>query len=247
MAEGNPTQPKKSDLAVRTASAVVMIAVAGGALWLGGWVWAIFVAAVAVGVMWEWAGLVERFETSAVKRLLWLVGGAAYIGLGAMTLATLRTHASFGLLDVLVVVGMVIATDVGAYLVGRTVGGPKIAARISPSKTWSGLLGGILAASLARFLLSGFGCMAHDGPAPGWAECVAGSMEWQDGVFVLLVGTIVAVVAQFGDFFESWMKRRAGVKDSGQLIPGHGGLFDRVDGLLAVAFVLGVLNLIKDL
>ena len=108
---------------------------------------------------------------------------------------------------------------------GRAVGGPKIAPRISPSKTWAGLCGGIAGAIAVIYL----------------AEKQTGAV----GTVPLIVafGVAAAIIAQTGDFFESWMKRRAGVKDSGNLIPGHGGLFDRVDGLLAVCFVLGLLSL----
>jgi phosphatidate cytidylyltransferase len=117
----------------------------------------------------------------------------------------------------------VIATDIGAYFAGRTIGGPKIAPAISPSKTWAGLFGAIVLASLALVLLS------------QWSSGGAAVVNWREAV---LGGLVVAVVAQAGDFFESWMKRRAGVKDSGRIIPGHGGLFDRVDGLLAVSFLM---------
>jgi phosphatidate cytidylyltransferase len=116
----------------------------------------------------------------------------------------------------------VILTDIGAYFAGRTFGGPKIAPAISPSKTWSGLAGGMVGAAVAL--------IAVTYQAEGFVD-----IGWK-----ILAGMAVAVVAQLGDFFESWMKRRAGVKDSGKLIPGHGGLFDRLDGLLGVMFVLGL-------
>jgi phosphatidate cytidylyltransferase len=128
---------------------------------------------------------------------------------------------------------LVIATDVGAYFSGRTFGGPKIAPAISPSKTWSGLAGAAVLSALASLglLLLATGRIFFD--------------EAQVLAQFTLAGVAVAVIAQAGDFFESWMKRRAGVKDSGSLIPGHGGLFDRVDGLLAVLFVAGLLSAIR--
>jgi phosphatidate cytidylyltransferase len=132
-----------------------------------------------------------------------------------------------GLLAVLQIVSAVIATDVGAYFAGRTLGGPKIAPKISPSKTWAGLIGGMIAAGLVFV---------------GWAMYVQALHPWTFAVN----GAVAAIIAQAGDFFESWMKRRAGVKDSGRLIPGHGGLFDRLDGLLAVSFVLGILLLLSS-
>jgi phosphatidate cytidylyltransferase len=209
--------PKNSDLGVRIASAVVMVAVAGTALWLGGWVWTVFVVIVALGVLWEWWGLVRGFVAGALGRVLWQIGGLVYIGTAAWILVQFR---DFSLLLVLLPLLAVIATDIGAYFAGRTFGGPKIAPAISPSKTWSGLAGGSLGAGLAVFIVLG-------GP----------DLQFSDLLRLMAFGAVVAVVAQAGDFFESWMKRRAGAKDSGNLIPGHGGLFDRVDGLIAVAFV----------
>ncbi len=243
--------PKKSDLPVRTLSAIVMVAVAGTALWLGGWVWTLFVAAVALGVLWEWWGLVRGFEPSPVKRGLWNVGGIVYVGLAATTLNFVRSDMSamfgsdtgLGLGRAILLVAIVICVDVGAYFAGRTFGGPKIAPKISPSKTWSGLIGGAIGAAVAFFLF-GIDCQTFDGPPLSWTECHFGELPPIVGLGILLLsGSVIAIIAQTGDFFESWMKRRAGVKDSGKLIPGHGGLFDRVDGLLAVCFVLGVLSL----
>ena len=225
-------QPKKSDLPVRTASAIVMLVVAGTALWLGGWVWTAFVAAVALGVLWEWWGLVRGFAGSGTSTAIWLACGLTYVSSASATLWLLRIDHEVK--PVLLLIGAVIATDVGAYFAGRTFGGPKIAPKISPSKTWSGLLGGMLAPGLMLGGYLVYGLYHLDSPSyedvPDWAAMLMG----------LIIGAVMAVIAQCGDFFESWMKRRAGVKDSGNLIPGHGGLFDRVDGLLAVLFVGGV-------
>jgi phosphatidate cytidylyltransferase len=121
----------------------------------------------------------------------------------------------------------VIAVDVGAYFAGRAIGGPKIAPKISPSKTWAGLGGGALAAGLLGVAVQ----VINNGSAASLAGIA----------LAMLGGLLTAVVAQSGDFFESWMKRRAGLKDSGNLIPGHGGLFDRLDGFLAVFFMLFVI------
>ena len=215
-----PSPPRKSDLAVRSATAVVMVAVAGMAVWLGGGVWALFVGLIAAGVMLEWSQLVMAFVPGLGARLLWHLAGLGYVGLAAITLLMLRSPLLGGARPVLLVVGTVIAVDVWAYFFGRRFGGAKIAPAISPSKTWSGLVGGILGASTVMYL-------THPG-------------DWR----FALAGAPVAIVAQSGDFFESWMKRRAGVKDSGKLLPGHGGLFDRVDGLLAVLFALGLAGVI---
>jgi phosphatidate cytidylyltransferase len=227
---------KKSDLGTRTLSAVVMLAVTGAALWLGSWWWIGLVIVVAGGVLYEWRRLVRGFALRASTEALWMLAGILYLGIAVAMLMFLRDHV--GIVSALMVVLMVIATDVGAYFAGRTFGGPKIAPKFSPSKTWAGLFGGIIAASalLAGYLVY----RLHHLNSPS-------SEEVSDGAGALLgiaVGAVGAVVAQAGDFFESWMKRRAGVKDSSRLIPGHGGLFDRVDGLLAVSFVLGVLFII---
>jgi phosphatidate cytidylyltransferase len=217
---------KKSDLGTRTLSALVMLAVAGIALWLGGWWWTALVGLVAAGVMFEWRRLVRAFAHTIGAQVLWSLVGIVYLGLAAAMLMFLRDGED-GLSSVLAVLLMVIATDVGAYFAGRTLGGPKIAPKISPSKTWSGLCGGMVASGLAIALL--IFALSPDGLEPKTLLAYG------------LGGAALAVVAQAADFFESWMKRRAGVKDSSQLIPGHGGLFDRVDGLLGVSFVLGIL------
>ena len=242
MAVANALAAKKSDLGVRTASAVVMVAIAGAALWLGGLVWSCFAVAIMLGVLWEWRCLAAGLTQSGIQRGLWNAAGIAYVGFATWVLIALRMRPD-GLFGVLQVVSAVIATDIGAYFAGRTFGGPKIAPRISPSKTWAGLIGGMIAAG-AVFL--------------GWAAYIQAqtqvSLIQLGGAVVTgnalpdlwpsaLGGALVAVIAQTGDFFESWMKRRAGVKDSSHLIPGHGGLFDRLDGLLAVCFVLGILLL----
>ena len=226
MADASP-QP---DLTVRVASAIAMITVAGGALWLGGMVWTVFVLAIGVGVWLEWRGLVLRFTGPDRARALWLAGGAIYCGLAAGVLLVLR-EAAFGRVLVLTVLLAVIATDVGAYFAGRTVGGPRIAPAISPSKTWAGLIGAMVLTPLAIY--GALVLLAADQP-----RVVAGSMSVSG---IVVAGAALAITAQAGDFFESWMKRRAGVKDSGNLLPGHGGLFDRVDGLLAVLLLLAIM------
>jgi len=234
----------KSDLKVRTASAIVMVALAGGALWAGGWVWLAFVLAVALGVLWEWEGLARAITAKWWARVLWFVAGVVYVGVAAEMLLMLRAD---GAATVVLPVLAVIATDIGAYFAGRTFGGPKIAPKISPSKTWSGLAGGAIGAGIvscwARYQvrLQSIADL-HDyvrvhGPVDDWLV-ISMSAVIGGGI---VIGALIAIIAQTGDFFESWMKRRAGVKDSGYLIPGHGGMFDRVDGLLAVLFVAGIL------
>jgi phosphatidate cytidylyltransferase len=202
-----------------------MVAIAGLALWLGGVVWLVFAGLIACGVLWEWNRLAQALTPSVLGRTAWMMGGMIYVGFATAVLLALRHQ---GIAPVLLPVLAVIATDIFAYFTGRSIGGPKIAPRISPSKTWSGLVGGMLGAGLICFALARFGIVTLQ---PGLPAAIG-------------LGAMIAVVAQAGDFFESWMKRRAGVKDSSALIPGHGGLFDRVDGLLAVLFVGGVVQFI---
>jgi phosphatidate cytidylyltransferase len=142
--------------------------------------------------------------------------GVLYLGLPAVALVWLRADPEKGggwpVLWLLLVVW---ATDVTAFAVGRTVGGPRLAPAVSPGKTWSGLAGGIVGAMIVGGL--------------------AGRIAWGGGAGAALLAGILAVVAQIGDLGESLLKRRAGVKDSGHLIPGHGGALDRLDGLLFAA------------
>ena len=224
---------KKSDLGVRTASAAVMLAIAGIALWQGGVVLDAFMVLVALAVMAEFAGLVFKMGLDTSAKAAALIAGAIYIGYAGLVLVLLPA------LYVVLLVGAVVATDIGAYFVGRAIGGPKIAPRISPSKTWAGLLGGMAGAALwmalaigtARYSLSGLGGQ-EIGPARALLSHETG--------LAMLAGAGMAIAAQAGDFFQSWMKRRAGVKDSSNLIPGHGGVFDRIDGLLPVAIIAGL-------
>jgi phosphatidate cytidylyltransferase len=244
MAAAEAAPAKKSDLGVRTASALVMVAVAGIALWLGGLVWSCFAVAVMLGVLWEWRCLAAGITPNPVKRGLWNFAGIAYVGFATWMLVALRMRPD-GELNVLQIVSAVIATDVGAYFAGRTIGGPKLAPKISPSKTWAGLIGGMIASGLifacwALYFRSAMESRLEEFNA-GLLAAAAAPSPWG----YALGGALVAVIAQAGDFFESWMKRRAGVKDSSHLIPGHGGLFDRLDGLLAVSFVLGILMLLS--
>ena len=219
-------EAKKSDLPARAMSAVVMVATAGSALWLGGLVWVLFVALVALGVLWEWMKLANAIAHRGWERLAWLVAGVVYIGVAAVLMSYLNGWArdQTSRTGLILLIASVILTDIGAYFSGRGFGGPKIAPGISPSKTWAGLAGGATASGLL------------------WA-LVYGRYSDMGGAYVMgfVIGAIVAVLAQAGDFFESWMKRSAGVKDSGALLPGHGGLFDRVDGMLSVFFVASLL------
>lgn len=234
--KGVPLLKPRSDLGVRTLSSVAMMTVAIGAIWLGGYAFMALIILVGLGVYWEFAKLALAFARNMPARIIWLVGGLVYVGLACFTLL-LFSAPFFGMTPTIMLIAGVIGTDVGAYFAGRTMGGPKIAPRISPSKTWSGLLGGMIGAGLMMIAIQ-TAMFAFRGGNAGDGDVYL-TYGWPR---LALAGAALAVVAQIGDFFESWMKRRAGVKDSGRLIPGHGGLFDRTDGLIAVAFVAGLIT-----
>ena len=242
-----PPAKSKGDLGTRTLSAIVMVAVAGTALWFGGWVFTAFVVAVGLALIWEWWGLVSRIASGASSLAIWIAVGLFYIGNACYLLPFLLDQYAYGSAPgfdffqsmAAIIILAVIATDVGAYFAGRSIGGPKIAPQVSPSKTWSGLLGGIVGAWLSIVALKYWNIVQIERGGGG-----RGDIDWA-GAFVF--GAFIAVIAQCGDFFESWMKRRAGVKDSGGFIPGHGGLLDRVDGLLAVLVVVGTLVMIGQI
>lgn len=190
-----------------------MILVALAAAVLGGYYFAILVAGAATAIYYEWTRIVRGWGRA------WAVGGFFYALIPALALLWIRDRAglperAYGLELLLWVFIVTWATDIGAYLIGRTLGQKKLAPAISPGKTVAGLYGGMVAAGL-------FG---------GAWVLVAGL----DSVLVILA-PLFALAAQAGDLFESWMKRRAHIKDSGDWLPGHGGLLDRLDGLVVVA------------
>ncbi|SOB87839.1 phosphatidate cytidylyltransferase [Sphingomonas guangdongensis] len=245
------------DLPKRALSGAILIAVALAALWLGGIAFWLLVVVAALLMMAEWSelhgvdartkrvgqlaisvplailapiasgptflvlGLVAGagFFIAATTRRSELGWGTAYVGLPALALVLLRAQDN-GLLLASWALALVWATDIGAYFAGRSIGGAKLAPRISPNKTWAGLIGGVVAATLFAFALH----------------------VWAGLPFRLVMATpVLAVTAQAGDLYESWLKRRAGVKDSGSLLPGHGGVLDRLDGLVPVAVLAALL------
>lgn len=233
---GNPLEPVaggprrvKPDLAVRSLSAAVMIILTLGALWLGGWAFRIFCFLVAAGLLFEYLAIVRRFGIRSGNRTAWGIFGMLLIGASMSCLLVI--YDLRGLASTLVILGSVWAVDIGAYFAGRTFGGPKIARSISPSKTWAGLFGGMVGATLWLFAAQSLSSGIYG----------AAGLLW----FSPAIGPLIAIISQMGDFFESWMKRRAGVKDSGALIPGHGGLFDRLDGLMPVLIFVTALLLIS--
>jgi phosphatidate cytidylyltransferase len=257
---------KPSSLRLRILSALVMAPVALAAVWLGGlWLSALVLLAVA-GMCWEWArlatgggfgatgavtvatgviavgalllggglgvafalacaGSVAVLAVAILSRAaepLWAAGGTLWIALGAAAFLHLALAGGRG--TALWLLAVVWATDIGAYAAGRSIGGPKLAPRLSPNKTWSGLAGGVASAALAGLIT---------------AKLAGG----QGGALAVVSGGL-AVVAQLGDLAESLAKRHFGVKDSSKLIPGHGGLLDRLDGLLAASVATGLAALL---
>jgi phosphatidate cytidylyltransferase len=236
-----------SDLSVRFLSAAVLGPIALAALWFGGAFWAIFVNIAMAGLGYEWAvlaGLGKKSWLPVWLACIWFIAciagvqyglvalavfilavawrhgkfaaaGLPYAAFGGLSLLWLRVQPDHGFGDTLFLVAVVWGTDIGAYLVGRVIGGKKLAPKISPGKTWSGSIGGLAAGALAGAVAVGA----------------------QNGNFwlALAFGGALSIAAQAGDLLESAIKRKLGVKDSGGTIPGHGGLFDRLDGFLAAS------------
>jgi phosphatidate cytidylyltransferase len=219
----------RSDLPVRLVSAVVMLGLAALAIVIGGVALDAFIALVALAAFAEFVRLVLLATDRWPLRLFAILAGAAYFGVAAAVLI------GAGKFLLIMVIGITVFTDTGAYIAGRAIGGPRIAPSISPSKTWAGLAGGMLAAAAWVFVW----ILAIDAPLL-WPRFDIGlNMSLENTLGGAVLGALMAVVAQGGDFFESWLKRRAGVKDSSRLIPGHGGVFDRIDGLVPVVLVAG--------
>jgi phosphatidate cytidylyltransferase len=214
-----PARAKWHDLALRSASALVLGAIALAALLSGGWLWTLLVLAFSAMLTGEWLTLARRVPATLRMRFLGL--GAPYILLPAAALLWLRNLPGTGRNDVLLLLIIVWSTDIGAYITGRWIGGPRLAPKISPGKTISGALGGLLTAILATLLVT----RLFASPSPSAAALAV----------MALVATLLSLVSALGDLLESALKRWLGVKDSGRSIPGHGGAFDRLDGLLFAA------------
>ncbi|WP_114911984.1 phosphatidate cytidylyltransferase [Acidibrevibacterium fodinaquatile] len=248
------------DLGIRVLSAAVLVPLALAAIWFGAIPFVALVGLGAVGLGAEWVMLCHESwrhpagwlviaslaltvpaagDVSAASGLavalvgaaltfLWrrrcLAGGLVYIALAMVALVWLRADQAAGRGNTLFLMLTVWASDVGAYLAGRLIGGAKLAPLISPGKTWSGAAGGLVAAI-----------------AIGAGAAGLGGGTWWHGA---LVAALLGVIAQGGDLFESFLKRRFGVKDSSHLIPGHGGLLDRLDGVLTAAPMAAALALI---
>ncbi|HVZ51647.1 MAG TPA: phosphatidate cytidylyltransferase [Pseudolabrys sp.] len=256
-----------SNLVLRIASAVVLAPVAVGAAYVNGWPFAVFWGLAAMAVLWEWTALVagpgHRLMFSACgsaiavaalvawlhrpiaamlviglgalaaaifaarEHRLWITAGIAYAGILLLAPMYLRADESYGFLAIVFLFAVVWATDIFAYFGGRTFGGPKVWPAISPKKTWSGAIAGAFAATVAGVAVARWsGAALNDGA-------------------LAAVAAVLSVLSQIGDFMESFVKRRFGAKDASHLIPGHGGVMDRLDSFWAAALAGCLIGLIR--
>ncbi len=258
------------ELRLRIISGVILAAIVLAATWYGGLGFRLLAAAIGLLVYYEWSTMTDlhgrdpqgnalgwlglvliagatvmdasvySMEVLAAfvvvaalivavrQKSWWLPGGIFYSGLTVIALAEIRDDGLRGFVLMLFVFATVWATDIFAYFVGRAIGGPKLAPRISPGKTWSGAIGGAIAAVIV-------------GTAIVWRYFLA------DGLWIPALALMLSICSQIGDLFESFVKRRFGVKDSSHLIPGHGGVMDRVDGLIFACFAAFLLAIVMSL
>jgi phosphatidate cytidylyltransferase len=194
--------------------------------WLGGAIFAIFWIIAASIVLWEWARLVLHAKLRKFALIDWLAGGIAYAGVLLFAPLILRRDPALGFAAIGFVFAIVWGTDIAAYFAGRAIGGPKLWPAVSPKKTWAGAIGGTLGGIAAGLL-------------------AARLMGVAAGPMLALVACLLSVVAQAGDLLESAIKRHFGAKDASQLIPGHGGLMDRLDGFLTAVAAAAMVGLAR--
>lgn len=262
--KASPAERDARNLITRVASAIVLVPLAIAAAWAGGWYWAALVTVCAIGLFVEWLmmsqgalnptlaasgavalaiaapflalgninaalvvlalGVIAVAFRSSVPRS-WAIGGFLYAAAAQMSSIVVRLDGSEGFIALVFIFLVVWCTDIGGYFAGRTIGGPKLWPRVSPNKTYSGAAGGFVLSLLvaAGFAMNGFGRMAP----------------------LLLMAAALSVASQLGDLFESAVKRRFGVKDSSHIIPGHGGLMDRLDGYVAAVVLAAILGILR--
>jgi phosphatidate cytidylyltransferase len=255
-----------NELALRVWSALLLVPLAIGTAYLGGWPFAVFWGAAAIGILWEWSSMVARNEQVSVLLAggaslalavilvatghvlpalivvamgalgaasltladgrMWVAGAIPYAGALAIAPIVLRSDGEQGFLTILFLFAIVWTTDIAAYFVGRAVGGPKLVPQVSPNKTWAGAIGGLLASVVAAIVVA--------------------KMAALTSFFALaLLAILLSALAQAGDLFESFLKRRFNAKDSSHLIPGHGGLMDRLDGFVTASVVAAIIGLAR--
>ena len=207
-----------SNLLLRIVSTAVLAPVAIITAYLGGWPFAIFWGIAASAVLWEWMRLVEGPG--------WMVAGIFYAGVLLAAPLVLRQDDKAGFLSIVLLFAIVWTTDIAGYFAGRSIGGPKLLPAISPKKTWSGAIAGAAGAMIVAVMVASlFGSFNR--------SAIAG------------IALLLSVVSQLGDLLESWIKRQFGAKDASQLIPGHGGVMDRLDGFWAAALVGCLIGLLR--
>ena len=263
-ATGSAPQRFGPDLWPRVAAAVAMGSVALAATWIGGFLFAAFWWLASIVVLWEWQRLVggERLIVARVgagavalalaalsalhdsiagvvaalilgaaavgwiaggRQGIWAAAGVLYAGALVASVALLRVSPSFGMASILWLFAVVWGADIAAYFAGRLIGGPRLWPRVSPGKTWAGAIVGAFTGAVLGLMLA------------AWTNRLA-ALFW--------LGLATAIVSELGDLFESALKRRFGVKDSSGLIPGHGGLMDRLDAFTSASFFAAVVAIL---
>jgi phosphatidate cytidylyltransferase len=252
------------NLLTRVGAALILAPTAIAIAWAGGWLWAGLVTMAAIGLYVEWlmivgagrhAGVIAtgtaalslsgfclasgRIEAALVTVALgvvsvafiapgkraWVAAGLCYAAAAEIASVLVRLDQAWGFLALVLVLLIVWVTDIGGYFAGRGIGGPKLWPRVSPKKTWAGAIGGFVASLAIAAVFAGFG-LGKMGP-------------------LLLLGAVLSIASQLGDLFESAVKRRFGVKDSSQIIPGHGGLLDRLDGFVAAIVLAALIGILR--
>jgi phosphatidate cytidylyltransferase len=267
----DPTAPAPAgdsgsrNLLMRAATALVLAPITIAILYVGGWSWAVLATAVSVGLYVEWLMIVgagqntrllatgggalaitglclafDRLDGAIPFALLglavvtflggdqrrWTAPGYGYAASALLASVLVRADQQWGFLALMLVLLVVWVTDIGGYFAGRGIGGPKLWPRVSPKKTWAGAAGGFVG---SLCVASGFAALGYGNWLP-----------------LLVLAALLSVVSQLGDLFESAVKRRFGVKDSSQIIPGHGGLLDRLDGYVAAVVAAAVFGVLRD-
>jgi phosphatidate cytidylyltransferase len=256
--------PGARNLLMRVIAALVLAPAAIAMAYAGGWLWTALVTLASVGLYVEWLTIVGearrtrvvasgaaalaiagvflalgRIEASLVmlvlglaavasltpERRIWAVTGFGYAAAAELASVLVRLDPDKGWTALMLVLLVVWVTDIGGYFAGRGIGGPKLWPRVSPNKTWAGAIGGFVASVVVAAGFAAFD-LGKTGP-------------------LLVLGSVLSIASQLGDLFESAVKRRFGVKDSSHIIPGHGGLLDRLDGFVAAVVLAGVFGLLR--